>query len=114
MGIKIVPYNYGLDEAMEKDKENVYIGIEEISVTYTQESDTCSSSDDVQTITITTKSAYAPSKEDADKREGFYYDITIPEGQHWSVSNGEELKALIEDFEKRIYLDYNKDESSNK
>ena len=114
MGIKIVPYNFGLDEAMEKDKENDYIGIEEISVTYTQEPDTCSSSDDTQKITITTQYGWAPSKENADKRECFYYNITIPEGQHWSVSNGEELKALIEDFEKRIYLDYNKDESSNK
>jgi hypothetical protein len=41
--------------------------------------------------------------EDARKHRGFYFDITIPEGEHWSVDNGDSLKALIEDFKSRLY-----------
>ena len=39
----------------------------------------------------------------AEKKEGCYFDITIPEGRHWSVSDGSYLKALIDDFKKRLY-----------
>lgn len=102
--IKIVPYNYGLDEEMRNNPEVSLVGIEEISVTYVQEPDTCSSSDEYQHLTVTTQMACGISKEEAEKKEGFYFDITIPEGEHWSISNGEELKAIIDDFKRRIYL----------
>lgn len=101
--VEIVPYTYGLDEEMLK-KKHTMIGIEEMSITYYQEADTCSSSDEYQTITLTTRSGCSPTKEDAEKQECFYFDITIPEGQHWSVCDGDSLKALVDDFEKRIYL----------
>ena len=64
--------------------------------------------DEYQTITLTTRNGCSPTKEDAEKKECFYFDITIPEGQHWSVCEGEELKALVDDFKKRIYLKENK------
>jgi hypothetical protein len=101
--VEIVPYTYGLEEEM-LEKKHTMIGIEEMSITYFQEADTCSSSDEYQTITLTTKNGCSPTKEDAEKQECFYFDITIPEGQHWSVCEGEELKALVDDFKKRIYL----------
>jgi len=102
--IKIVPYNYGLDEEMCKNPEVSLIGIEEISITYVQEPDTNSKSDEYQHLTVTTKTVCGTTKEDAEKKEGFYFDITIPEGEHWSISNGDELKTIIDDFKKRIYL----------
>ena len=111
--IEIVPYTLGLDEEM-YEKHNTMIGIEKMSITYYQEADTCSSRDESQTLTITTQCGCSPSKEEAEKKECFYYNITIPEGQHWSVNSGDELKALIEDFEKRIYLAIGKNETDKK
>lgn len=40
---------------------------------------------------------------DAEKKQGFYFNITIPEGEHWSVDDGDSLKAPIEDFKERLY-----------
>lgn len=108
--IKVVPYNYGLEEEMKENPQVNLVGIEEISITYMQEPDTNSSSDEYQHITITSKQACGISKEEADKKEGFYFNITIPEGEHWSVDDGDELKALIDDFINRIYI---KDENNN-
>lgn len=110
--IKVVPYTYGLDEEMREHPEINLVGIEEISITYMQEPDTNSTSDEYQHITITTRQACAPSKEDAEKEESYYFDISIPEGQHWSVENGEDLKVLIDDFKRRIYID-KKNENNN-
>ena len=110
--IKVVPYNYGLDEEMRKNPSTSLVGIEEISITYMQEPDTNSSNDEYQYITITSRQACGITKEDADKEEGFYFDVTIPEGQHWSVENGEDLKVLIDDFKKRNYID-KKNENNN-
>ena len=108
--IKIVPYTYGLNEEMREHPEINLVGIEEISITYMQEPDTNSTSDEYQHITITTRQACAPSKEDAEKEESYYFDISIPEGEHWSVNDGNELKAIIDDFINRIYI---KDENNN-
>jgi hypothetical protein len=102
--IKIVPYNYGLDEEMRENPTVNLVGIEEISVTYVQEPDTNSRSDEYQHLTVTTKTVCGVSKEDSEKKEGFYFDITIPGGEHWSINDGDELKAIIEDFKRRIYL----------
>jgi hypothetical protein len=108
--IKVVPYTYGLDEEMREHPEINLVGIEEISITYMQEPDTNSTSDEYQHITITTRQACAPSKEDAEKEESYYFDISIPEGEHWSVNDGNELKTLVDDFISRIYV---KDENNN-
>ena len=104
MKTKITPVNYtdDLERIMQEEKCEA-IGIDSMSITYTQPADTCSSSDDIQTITITTQCADCCDIEEAENQEGFYFDITIPEGQHWSVDDGDSLKALIDDFKKRVY-----------
>ena len=104
MKTKVLPINYleDLDKLIMDEKGASVVGIERMSITYTQPADTCSSSDEVQTITITTQCGEACGIEEAEKQEGFYFDITIPEG-HWSVDNGDSLKALIDDFKKRLY-----------
>lgn len=104
MKTKVSPVNYtdDLEEIMQEEKCDV-VGIEQMSITYIQPADTCSSSDEVQTITITTQCGAACGIEEAEKQEGFYFDISIPEG-HWSVDDGDSLKALIDDFKKRLYM----------
>ena len=105
MKTKITPVNYIDDlEKIMRDEKCETIGIENMSVTYIQPADTCSSSDEIQTITITSQCAESCGIKEAENQEGFYFDITIPEGQHWSVEDGNSLKALIEDFKRRLYL----------
>lgn len=102
MKTKVLPVNYtdDLEKIMQEEKCDA-IGIEKMSITYTQPADTCSSDD--QTITITTQCGEFCGIEEAEKQDGFYFDITIPEGSHWSVENGDSLKAIIEDFKTRLY-----------
>lgn len=105
MKTKVTPVNYIDDlERIMQDEKCDAIGIEQMSITYIQPADTCSSSDEIQTLTITTQCGDSCGIEEAEKQEGFYFDITIPEGQHWSVEDGDSLKALIEDFKKRLYM----------
>jgi hypothetical protein len=100
----VTPVNYtdDLEKMMQEEKCNV-IGIESMSVTYTQPADTCSSSDDIQCITITTQCGESCGIEEAENQKGFYFNISIPEGQHWSAENGDSLRAIIDDFKKRLY-----------
>ena len=100
----VTPANYtdDLEKMMQEEKCDV-VGIESMSITYTQPADTCSSSDDIQSITITTQCGDSCTIEEAENQEGFYFNISIPEGQHWSVDGGDSLKALIDDFKKRLY-----------
>ena len=104
MKTKVTPVNYidGLEKIMQEERCEA-VGIDQISITYIQPADTCSSSDEIQTITITTQCGESCGIEEAEKEEGFYFDITIPQGQHWSVGDGDSLKALIDDFKKRLY-----------
>lgn len=105
MKTKITPVNYteDLDKIIREEKCNA-IGIEKMSITYIQPADTCSDSDDIQTITITTQCAEACGIEEAEKQEGCYFNITISEGTQWSVDDGDSLKVLIDDFKKRLYM----------
>ena len=104
MKTKIFPLNFTDDlEKIMMDENVNAVGIEQMSITYTQPADTCSSSDDIQMLTITTQSADSCGIKEAQKKEGFYFDISIPEG-HWSVEDGDSLKALIDDFKKRLYI----------
>lgn len=96
---KIVPYNF-IDD-LEKDNA---VGIDEMSITYIQPADTNSSEDEIQSITLTSRLGCSLGRDFKKKDDGFYFDISIPEGQHWSVNSGDELKALVYDFEKRIYM----------
>lgn len=101
MNTLIVPANFpdNLEKQATEEKCSV-VGIDEMSITYIQPADTNSSADEVQTITLTTRCGCCFD----DTEEGFYFDITIPEGQHWSVDGGDSLKALVDDFKKRIYM----------
>lgn len=98
----VLPINYpdDLEAIMAREKCNA-IGIEQVSITYTQPADTNSPSDEVQHLTITTDMPCAATE---DEPEAFYFNITIPDGEHWSIDDGNSLKALIEDFKKRLYL----------
>ena len=104
MKTKVTPVNYIGDlEGIMQDEKCEAVGIDKMSITYIQPADTWSSSDEIQTITITSQCADCCGTEEAEKQEGFYFDITIPEG-HWSVNNGDSLKTLIDDFKKRLYM----------
>lgn len=104
MKTKVTPVNYIEDlEKIMQDEKCSAVGIDSMSITYMQPADTCSSSDDFQYITITTQCGDACGIEEAEKQEGFYFNISIPEGQHWSIDDGDSLKALIDDFKKRLY-----------
>ena len=105
MKTKVTPVNYidGFEKIMQEERCEA-VGIDQISITYIQPADTCSSSDEIQTITITTQCGDSCGIEEEEKEEGFYFDITIPEGRHWSVGDGNSLKALIDDFKKRLYM----------
>ena len=103
MKIKATPVNYIEDLEKINRNENVSaVGIEKMSITYIQPADTCSDSEEIQSITITTQCGDCCGIEEAEKKEGCYFNISIPEG-HWSVDDGDSLKALIEDFKKRLY-----------
>ena len=93
--MEILPINYTPD--LEK---NNHVGIEEMSITYIQPADTCSNSDEIQTLTISTQYGSSISFDDTD---GFYFNISIPEGKHWSIDNEEELVEIVKDFKKRLY-----------
>lgn len=103
MNTKVTPVNYigDLEEINRNENVNA-VGIEKMSITYTQPADTCSDSDEIQSITITTQCGDCCGIKEAEKKEGCYFNISIPEG-HWSVDDGDSLKALIEDFKKRLY-----------
>ena len=97
--MKIVPYNY-LDD-LEREEA---VGIESMSITYIQPADTCSDRDEEQVLKIELQSGVSYDKETFEQgKEGFYFDISLPEGGHWSVDSGEQLAALIDDFKERLY-----------
>lgn len=73
--------------------EGTDIGINEVSVTYVQAPDT--NSDEYQYLKISTSSV--PTTD-----YPFYYDLSLPEEGHWSINSIEDLKLLLEDFEKRV------------
>lgn len=106
MNIKVVPVNYidELEAASMEERNSHYVGIEEMSITYIQPADTNSSSDEVQLLTITSRTATSADFDSIEKQEGYYFDISIPDGGHWSVGKGEELKALVDDFKSRMYM----------
>lgn len=106
MKTKVIPINYTdeLERASMEDKDSTYVGIEEMSITYTQPADTNSSSNEVQLLTITSRTAASADFDSIEKQEGYYFDITIPDDGHWSVEEGEELKALVNDFKSRMYM----------
>ncbi len=106
MKTKVIPINYTdeLERASMEDKNSNYVGIEEMSITYIQPADTNSSSDEVQLLTITLRTAASAYFDSVEKQEGYYFDVSIPDSGYWSVEEGEELKALVDDFKSRMYM----------
>lgn len=106
METRILPINYPdeLDNLNTSGNGAMHIGIERMSITYIQPADTCSSSDEDQMLTISTQYCESVTTDSIEKQKRYYFDISIPADNHWSVSNGEELKALIDDFRSRLYM----------
>lgn len=104
METKVLPINYTDDlEKVMGEKNCSAVGIEEMSITYIQPADTNSSSDEVQLLTITSRTAACADLDSIEKQQGYYFDISIPSNTHWSVDEGDSLKALINDFKQRLY-----------
>lgn len=74
--------------------ENV-VGIEEMTIKYTQRADTCSDPDETQFLKVTVKEAVMG--EDA-----AYYDISTEGCDHWSVDSPDDLKNILQDFISRM------------
>ncbi|MBQ7211628.1 MAG: hypothetical protein IJS19_02990 [Muribaculaceae bacterium] len=105
--MKVLPINYtdDIERWMRENNGENAVGIEELSVTYIQPADTNSTSDEVQTIKLTSRCASAVGLDDFhDTADGFYVDIEIPEGGHWSVNDGDDMKAIIDDFYRRLNM----------
>ena len=76
------------------------VGIEKMSITYTQSADTNSNPDEDQYLTIETETADAPTLDSAIKEQSFYFNVKTDK---WSINNANDLAMLIEDFKMRIY-----------
>lgn len=76
------------------------IGIEEMSITYTQEPD-CTDSGDDQKLTITARCGDA----NLDKKpEHYFYRLSTPEGRPFAINGKEELLTIFDDFERRFKM----------
>lgn len=106
MKTRILPINFtnDLDKLNTQGNGVMHVGIEKMSITYIQPADTYSSTDEDQMLTISTQYCEGVTTNSIEKQEGYYFDISIPEDNHWSVSDGDELKALIDDFRNRLYM----------
>lgn len=93
--MNIAPISYG--NLFERGE---IVGIEKMSITYTQSADTNSDHDEFQELTIETDTACAPTLNDALNEESYYFNVKTDK---WSINNADELAMLIEDFKMRIY-----------
>ena len=71
--------------------EDDEVGIDDVSITYLQNSDCTENRDDVQSITISCRN----------NSTARFLNI---ETENWSLENAEEMLALLKDFEKRAEL----------
>lgn len=71
--------------------EDNKIGIDDVSITYLQNSDCTESEDNVQSITISCRN------------NGVTRFLNI-KTENWSLENAEEMLVLLKDFEKRAGL----------
>jgi len=93
--MNIAPISYG--NLFERGE---IVGIEKMSITYTQSADTNSDPDEFQYLTIETDVACSPTVDDALNEGSFYFNVKTDK---WSINNADELAMLIEDFKMRIY-----------
>lgn len=87
-----------------KDME---IGIEEIKVTYIQNSDTNDDPEHYQRISISTQASLGGGE------LPFYVNVSIPNFDdgtpgHWSLDLTEDINPILEDFKKRLKNKENK------
>lgn len=71
--------------------EDNKVGIDDVSITYLQNSDCTENEDDVQSITVSCRN------------NGVARFINI-KTENWSLENAEEMLAILKDFEKRAGL----------
>ena len=98
--MKVVPINYldDIEKLIRESKDDEpYVGIEKMSITYTQPDDM--SSNETQEITLTTECQCSVGIDD----DAFYVKIKTGENS-WAIYSAEDLKALIDDFQKRLYI----------
>ena len=76
------------------------VGIEKMSITYTQGADTNSAPDEDQYLTIETEMVCASTLDNALNEESYYFNVKTDK---WSIDNASDLAMLIEDFKMRIY-----------
>ena len=98
--MKVVPINYpdDIDKLIRESKNGEpYVGIEKMSITYTQPDDMLSN--ETQEITLTTEYQCSVGIDD----DAFYIKIKTGENS-WAIDSAEDLKALLDDFCKRLYL----------
>ena len=96
---EVEDYNDYIDVDGSFDRGEI-VGIEKMSITYTQSADTNSDTDDEQYITIETEIADASTLDSAIKEQSFYFNVKTDK---WSINNANDLAMLIEDFKMRIY-----------
>lgn len=77
--------------------ETSEIGIESVSITYIQSSDTNDPSTEDQAITIS--SEYVPVS-DENLESNFYFRIKT---DNWAIDREEDLVKVIKDFKKRLF-----------
>lgn len=93
--MNIAPISYG--NLFERGE---IVGIEKMSITYTQSADTNSDPDEFQELTIETDISCSPTLDDALNEESYYFNVKTDK---WSINNANDLAMLIEDFKMRIY-----------
>lgn len=74
-------------------KETNVVSISSFSVTYSQQADTNSSSDECQFITV-------EAQNNGEGDDGWYYNIKTD--THWSVDSPEQIADIVRDFTERM------------
>ena len=107
--MKVVPINYpdDLEKLTMESNGECHVGIEKMSITYIQPDDM--DSEKVQTITLETECQCSVGLSEQ-LRDDFYVKIKTGRSADdsydsgcWAVSDGNELKELVDDFFKRLY-----------
>lgn len=85
--IGLIPYNAA----------EPVVAISQMSITYTQNADTCSEKDECQFLTV--------KASNLDMGEGNYFlDISTQGCDHWSIDSPDDIKGILQDFVDRLQL----------
>ena len=72
------------------------VGISKFMIEYEQAPDTNSDKDKYQHLRIETDYACITDNP-------FYFNLSIPDGEHWSIDGVDDIKIILEDFKNRLY-----------